>query len=190
MVYLRMIQLVAPYLAIGFACGLAGLMARSGASRFIQFCVVLIIIIGAFGGILTFWQSTLTVYQLNSQPGLIHAGEYIGNYTNTTTLAFYGWGWAMEYYGHSKVYADTIQGLNYSAILPMDSFFRSYPVNCSYLSSLHVKPDFILASPQLAKFGLFYNASPYSVAKYPAALSQCGYSLAYQNMNFSVYKKD
>jgi hypothetical protein len=188
LVYLRMIQTVAPYLAIGFGCGTAALMARGGASRIVQFLVVLAILIGAFGGILLFWQATYQVYSLNNPQGLINTSTYISQHSapNTTVLTFYGWAWALEYYGHVKVYADTVQGLRYNVIIPMDNFFYSSPVNCTYLYKL--KPDYVLTSPDLSDFGLFNNASNNSVSKNPNALTQCGYDRVYTSMNFSLYK--
>lgn len=185
LLYVRLLQVIAPYLTLAFAIGTVTLLARMGASRFVVALVVLIILISSMVAVLTFWQTTATLVTAINPIGLQNAANWLSGYPNSTTFTFYAYGDYLEVYGHQKVYTDTIQELNIANVIKQDDFFSGD--NCT-LPNLGVKPDFIMASGDLSTFSLFQNVSHESFAYSPMSLEQCGYTLAYSANGFFVFR--
>lgn len=188
MMYLRLLQLIAPYMAICFSLGLVGAFARSGAGKMVTALVLLAVLISSVISFAIWFNVTSILYTLNNPPGLIAASAWLkANAAGSDVLGFYAWGDFMEYVGNVKVYADTIQELNTSRNQQIDNFYASSPPNCTFITSLKPQPDYILASNSLMSFVLFENASNGSIAHSPMLVTECGYSLAYSANGFDVF---
>lgn len=187
LVYLRLLQLCAPYLSIGFAVGISCSLARGGVGRIVQVAMTFVVILASIISVLSFWQALNYTYTLNNPVGLVPVTHVLSNYSNSTVFSFYGWGGYLQAYAHVKTYADTIQNL--ATAEAIDNFLSSYPVNCSYLYSFNDTPDFVVLSPILPEFTLFYDSPNQSVAKSPWNIIPCGYNLFYQNNSFWVFKR-
>lgn len=195
LIYLRAIQLIAPYLAIGFSLGIVSFFIKAskvGTSKVVMAVVISGILISSAFSFMIFWSTTSVLYQLDNPVGLIAASQYLASNANnsSTVLAYYGWSDYLEYNAHVKVYVDTIQELGLIHVGKSDAFYAGTPPStCSYLSNLTAQPDYIVASNSLTDLTLFVNASNSSIVKEPLGVEQCGYSLAWTSNDFYVFKR-
>lgn len=194
MTYLRMLQIIAPYLAIGFSIGIVAFFAKSargGVNKVVMFAIVFGILTSNVIALLIYWQNVLILYYVSNPPGIDSVAQYLSlNMPNSTVMAFYPRGGYLEVYGHVKVYVDTIQELSYAIGKGVANFYMGYPPDsCNYLSTLPSFPDYILMSNTLLEYSFFSNASNKSIAKNPLLISECNYTLIYQKTEFYLFKR-
>lgn len=192
LIYLRLLDLVAPYLTILYALGIVAMLSyfsKSGSNKIVLSVTIILIIISSFVGQYLFYVSSSTLYSFANPTGLINATMYMSNEPNTTVLTDYSYGGYLEAYGHLRVYADTIQGLNYSRIEQMDKVFSSNATSaCALLKAYSPAPYFIMLSRDLLNSTLFANVSNSSILREPDTFNgACGYTLVYNQSGFFVY---
>ncbi len=192
MIYLRLIQLIAPFLAFGFAVGVAALFTRNDVNRVIQVCIIFVVLFASFGAVVLWMQTTDYIIHLNNPPGLIGVADYLNSSVppNSVVLSFYGYADYLQDVGHVKVYTNTIQEINYTRIIAQNKFYSSYPINCTYLSELSPSPAYIMTSNTLVEFGIFQGVSSYSLVNDSSRQSFCNYTQIYQNQGFYLFQKD
>jgi hypothetical protein len=189
-IYIRMLQFIAPYLALAFALGTVSLFARSGAGKLIISIMLAAIIISSVISFLTFWQTTMIIYILNNPVGLSHVASYLmQSHPNSTVFSFYVWGGYLEAFGHSQVYSDTVQELNYANSTIGNSFYANKPpLSCQVVKRMTPFVDYVVTSNTLIGFTLFANASNDSIAKNPLLAEQCNMTLVYSDNGFYLFK--
>lgn len=193
MIYIRLLDLIAPYFTILYALGIVAMLSyfsKSGSNRIVLSLTIILILISAFVGQYLFYLSSSTLYSLANPAGLVNATEYISStQPNATVLTYFGYGGYMEAYGHLRVYADTIQGLNYTKIGQIDRVFgQNISKSCQVLKTIQPQPDFIMISNNMLNSSLFVNASNNSVLKNPQFFNNaCGYTLQYDKKGFVVF---
>lgn len=193
MIYLRLVQLIAPLIAIALGIGILVMIFHVPASRLIILVVLGGVFVSQLAGFVSTASSDYGIYLADNPPQLVALANFTAShYANSTILTFWGWGDYMEYMGHVKSYSDTIQELNYSFNTREDNLFllNSTPEACAYIASLRYGVDLILVSPTLAEYVTFVNASNASVIKNPLSLESCGYSVVKQEGNFYLFKKE
>lgn len=192
LLYVRLLQAIAPYLTLAFAVGTVTLLSRMGSNRLVLVLVVLAILISSVISVLIFWQTTAILYTISNPLGLQSVTGWLNTNANrsSTVLGFYSWGDALEYSGHVLAYSDTIQQLNISRIEGEDAFYSTGNITqaCSYLSNLDPHPDYVLTSAMLGNFTLFQNMSANSIVKNQFGIETCGYTLAYNANGFYVWR--
>jgi len=114
LIYMRMLSIIAPYLVILFSLGIITMLsyfARGGSSGTIIGLTIIIILCGAFGGAYIYSSTSLIVYNINNPINLTYISHSI--IINSSVFTYFGYGDYLEFQD-LKVYADTIQGLNYN----------------------------------------------------------------------------
>ncbi len=193
MIYLRMVQMLAPFVAIAVGIGTLVLIFRLPASRGIVLIVLAGLLLSQMAGFVSTASSDYGIYLADNPPQLIGMANFTSaQYANSTLLTFMGWGDYMEYAGHVRSYSDTIQELNYSFTLKENTDFllNSTPEACAYLASLHNGVDLILVSNTLGEYVTYANASADSVVRNPLSLEQCGYSVLRQDSGFYLLGRE
>src|SRR5271157_1219711 len=190
-VYLRITELISPELALIFGLGVIGMFIKMGSSKLVNVFVIFFIFLSTAIAFINSAATTTVLYAIYNPLGLVHSTSYLSAYPNSTVLAFYAYGDYLEAYGHVKVYADTIQELNITEILKLDMFYNETPsVACKGIVELKPVPDFVLLNSEMTVFSIFANASNESLIRNPLGFEGlCGYSLAYQNQSFYVFKR-
>jgi hypothetical protein len=193
LIFIRMVGLVAPYLTILYALGIVAMLSyfsKSGSNRIVLSLTIILILLSSFVGQYIFYISSMTLYNFANPPGLVNATMYMNSSVpDGTVLTYYGYGGYLEAFGHLRVYADTVQGLNYTKIIQIDRVFTSNSsVACQLIKSFVPKPDFIMLSENMLNSTAFVNVSNYSILKEPSTFSDaCGYGLEYDEGGFFVY---
>lgn len=192
--FIRLLSLVAPFLAILYALGVVAMLSyfnKLKSNRIVVGINVVLILLAGFIGQYLFYSTNAITYSLINPSGLVGVGSYLSAYPNSSVLTYYSYGDWLEAYGHVRVYGDTIQELNrYLLINATDNAFLSNPAGmCSFLGNFSLSPDFVLLSTQLNESVLFQNASSSSLVKAPLGFNgSCGYRLAYQGGGFYLFK--
>ena len=187
--YVRLVQLIAPYLTVLFSVGTVSLFIRSGSRRIVNILVMFMIFISSAFGLIVYTNSLSELYTLNNPIGLYNIASILQqNSPNSTVFSFYGYGDVLEQVGHVKVYSDTIQALNPSVIEPQDAIFLdNVSVACSSIKN-EFPSNYVLVSPLLDNFTIFSNATNKSIIKDPLSLNTCGYTLVNTNQSFYLFK--
>ena len=193
LIYLRLVDMVAPYFIIMYALGTVSLLtyfSKAGSSKIIIMLTMILILIANLGGQYLFYRSNILLYEYANPSGLAMAGQYLAAYPNSTVFAYYGYGDWLEAIGHERVYADTIQGLNASRIMDMDTAFLSNASGaCRIITSFKPMPDFVMIGRSMLNSSLSINASNSSILKEPLSFgNECGYGLVYNNQGFELFK--
>ncbi|MEM4066549.1 MAG: hypothetical protein QXV17_06795, partial [Candidatus Micrarchaeaceae archaeon] len=192
MVYIRALSLIAPYLALLFGFGVVAMFtefAKRGSNPLVRAIVFLMIAIATIVGMLLFFSASLYLHSQSTPAGLQAIAAYLNiNAQNSTVLAYFGYGDYLEAYGHVKVYADTVQELNYSRIEQYDNIFLSSGSSaCNLLSAVKPAPQYVLLSPIMKNISIFANASNSSLISNPAGIEQCGYELVKNESGFWLF---
>ncbi|MEM3572481.1 MAG: hypothetical protein QW530_02005 [Candidatus Micrarchaeaceae archaeon] len=185
-------SLIAPYLALLFGFGVVAMFtefAKRGSNPLVRAIVFLMIAIATIVGMLLFFSASLYLHSQSTPAGLQAIAAYLNiNAQNSTVLAYFGYGDYLEAYGHVKVYADTVQELNYSRIEQYDNIFLSSGSSaCNLLSAVKPAPQYVLLSPIMKNISIFANASNSSLISNPAGIEQCGYELVKNESGFWLF---
>ena len=196
LIYIRLLDLIAPYFTIMYALGIVAMLSyfsKSGSNRLVLSLTILLILISAFVGQYLFFVSSSILYSFANPTGLVNATAYMrSSGANSTVFAYYAYDDYIEAYGHLRVYADTIQGLNYTKIESMDMVFKQNSTNaCNMLKGIDPPPHFILIGESMLNSTLFQNVSNSSILKNPQSLNNsCGYRIRYDKGGFVVLAYD
>ena len=190
LVYIRLLDLIAPYFTILYALGIVAMLSyfTKNSNKLVLALTILLILISSFVGQYLFYASSMLLYSFANPAGLVNATAYMDNSTNATVLAYYAYGGYLEAYGHMRVYADTIQGLNYTKIEQIDRLFeQNSTAACWMLRGIEPQPSFILLSKNMLNSTLFANASNSSILRNPQSFNNsCGYRIEYNKSGFVV----
>lgn len=193
LIYIRLIGVIAPYLTIMYALGIVAMLSyfsKSGSNRIVLSLTVILVLISSFVGQYIFYISSDALYGFTNPDGLAYATAYMSNSSpNATVLTYYAYGGYLEAYGHLRVYADTIQGLNYKDIGRDDTFFSSNSTTaCAMLKNYTPQPYFIMTSDNMLNSTLFANVSNDSILKDTQSFNDsCGYTIRYEQGGFTVF---
>ena len=195
MVYIRLLDLIAPFLTILYALGVVAMLSyfsKTGSNRIVLFLTIILILISSFVGQYLFYLSSVTLYGFANPSGLVNATRYMaGSSANASVLAYFGYGGYLEAFGHLHTYSDTVQGLNYSRIEIEDRIFMgNASVACSLLRNVTPAPAFVVLSDNMLNSTLFVASSSSSILRSPYSFNDaCGYGLAYNESGFFVFSR-
>ena len=187
--YVRLIQLIAPYLTIIFSIGAVALFIRSGSRRGVNILVMFMIFVSSAFGMFVYASSVNRLYTLDNPIGLYNIASQLS--PNSTIFTFYGYGDIIEQVGNAKVYSDTIQALNVSVIEQQDNILLdNYSTACISINNNFSASNYVLVSPMLENYTIFANATNESIIKNPLSLNKCsGYSLINENNSFYLFRR-
>lgn len=194
MLYLRIITLLSPFLAIAFGIGYSVMQYRSGSDmvgKIIFIVISLTVILGLVYFIYAYYVQAHAQYLVDNPSFLPQVGNILNEQNGTLNLlTFYAYGDWFETYTKANVYADTIQGLNYTRIDKIDSILLANSTNiCSLLSSLHPEPNYVLVSKMFKGYVILENASNSSLLEDPNILLQCGFRNIYSVNNTTLWSR-
>lgn len=195
MIYIRMLDLVAPYFTIMYACGIVAMLSyfsKSGSNKIVLSLTILLILLSSFVGQYLFYISSTVLYQFANPPGLYNATVFMKNQApNATVLSYYAYSDYLEAYGHLHTYTDTIQGLNYTKIEKIDSLFeQNSSTFCAGIQAISPIPHFILVSSGMLNSTIFEHAPASSIIRNPESFNNsCGYTLDYIRSGFYVFSR-
>ncbi len=194
LIYIRLLDLVAPYFTALYAIGIVGLFShfrKAGSNRIVMMLSMVLILLAGFVGQYLFYSTYLQVYSYANPTGLLQVASQIP--ANSTVFTYYAYGDFLEEYAHAIVYADTIQGLNYSRIESMDMVFGSNASTaCHYLmnGTSPFSPEYVLVGGDMNNGTLFIHNASNNILLDPNSFNRaCGYSLAYHNESWYLFKK-
>lgn len=181
LVYVRLVTLIAPFCALAFALGYASMQysgGRTKSSKALQIIILCVILVGLLYFMYAYFGTSYATYKIDNPPFLPVVGNYLNQQNGTIDLlTFYAYGDWFETYTHAQVYADTIQGLNYSKIELIDNVLLANASSaCTELHAFGAKPNYLLVSPMFKGFVVLENATNESVVINPVGLAQCGYN--------------
>ena len=194
MLYLRAVTMLAPFFAIAFGIGYSVMQYRAGGDfvgRIILIAVSLTVIAGLLYFMYAYYVQAYGQYMVDNPPFLPQVGNVINEQSGSVNLfTFYAYGDWFEAYTKANVYADTVQGLNYSKIEQMDSILLANSSNaCILMSSLKPEPNYVLISKMFKGYVILENASNSSLIEDPSILSQCGFREIYAVENTTLWSR-
>ena len=194
MIYLRMVTVIAPYLAIAFGIGYSVMQYRAGedfVGRLILIAVLITVIAGLLYFMYAYYAQAYGQYLIDNPSFLPQVGNVINAQNGTVDLfTFYAYGDWFEAYTKANVYADTIEGENYSRIEEMDRILLANSSNvCSLMKSLKPEPNYALISKMFKGYVILENASNSSLLEDPSILSQCGFREIYAVENTTLWSR-
>ena len=194
MLYLRLITVLAPFLAIFFGIGYSVMQYRAGSDfvgRLILIAVSLMVIAGLLYFIYAYYVQAYGQYLVDNPSFLPSVGNVINGQNGTVDLlTFYAYGDWFETYTKANVYADTIQGLNYTRIEMMDNILlANSSTSCSLLHALNPEPNYVLVSKMFKGYVILENASNSSLLEDPAILTSCGFREIYATENTTLWRR-
>ena len=194
MLYLRAVTMLAPFFAIAFGIGYSVMQYRAGGDfvgRIILIAVSLTVIAGLLYFMYAYYVQAYGQYMVDNPPFLPQVGNVINEQSGPVNLfTFYAYGDWFEAYTKANVYADTIQGLNYSRIEQMDRILLANSSNaCSLMGSLKPEPNYVLVSKMFKGYVILENASNSSLIEDPSVLSQCGFREVYAVENTTLWSR-
>ena len=194
MIYLRMVTVIAPYLAIAFGIGYSVMQYRAGedfVGRLILIAVLITVIAGLLYFMYAYYAQAYGQYLIDNPSFLPQVGNVINAQNGTVDLfTFYAYGDWFEAYTKANVYADTIEGENYSRIEEMDRILLANSSNvCSLMKSLKPEPNYVLISKMFKGYVILENASNSSLLEDPSILSQCGFREIYAVENTTLWSR-
>lgn len=196
LIYIRMLDLIAPYFTIMYALGIVAMLSyfsKASSNRIVLSLTILLILISSFVGQYLFYSTSMILYHFANPSGLVNATAYMRtNAPDSTVLAYYAYGDYLEAYGHMRVYGDTIQGLNYSRNEHIDYIFeQNSTIACSWIKEIKPMPYYIMLSRSMLNSTLFANASNNSIIRDPKSFdNSCGYSIVYNREGFVIFSKN
>jgi hypothetical protein len=194
MLYVRMVTAIAPYLAIAFGIGYSVMQYRAGedfVGRIILIAVSLTVIFGLLYFMYAYYVQAYGQYVVDNPPFLPQIGNVINAQNGTVDLfTFYTYGDWFEAYTKANVYADTIEGENYTRIEEMDNILLANSSDvCSLMGSLKPEPNYVLISKMFKGYVILENASNSSLLEDPGILSQCGFGEIYASGNTTLWSR-
>ena len=194
MLYLRIITLLSPFLAIAFGIGYSVMQYKSGSDlvgKIIFIVISFTVILGLVYFIYAYYVQAHAQYLIDNPPFLPQVGDILNEQNGTLNLlTFYAYGDWFETYTKANVYADTVQGLNYTMIDKIDSILLANSTNlCPLLSSLHPEPNYVLVSKMFKGYVILENASNSSLLEDPNILLQCGFRNIYSVNNTTLWSR-
>ena len=194
LIYLRIITVLAPFLAIAFGVGYSVMQYRAGGDmvgRIIFITVSLIVISGLLYFMYAYYTQAYGQYLVDNPSFLPLVGNVINAQNgNVDLFTFYAYGDWFETYTKANVYADTIQGLNNTKIELMDNVLLANSTDvCSLMSSLKPEPNYVLISKMFKGYVILENASNSSLLEQPSILSKCGFREIYTVENTTLWSR-
>jgi hypothetical protein len=195
MLYVRIVTVLAPFLAIGFGLGYSVLQYRAGGDlvgRVILVAVSLTVIAGLLYFMYAYYVQAYAQYLVDNPSFLAPVGNVINAQSGSVDLVtFYAYGDWFETYTKANVYADTIQGLNYTRIDEIDGILLANSTYaCRMLQSMKpAAPNYVLISKMFKGYVILMNASNSSLLENPASLSECGFRLIYSSNNTTLWSR-
>ena len=194
LLYIRVVTVLAPFLAIAFGIGYSVMQYRAGGDlvgRVILIAVSLTVIAGLLYFMYAYYIQAYGQYMVDNPPFLPQIGNVINEQSGPVNLfTFYVYGDWFEAYTKANVYADTVQGLNYTRIEQMDSILLANSSNaCSLMGSLKPEPNYVLVSKMFKGYVILENASNSSLIEDPSVLSQCGFREVYAVENTTLWSR-
>lgn len=195
LVYVRAVTLLAPFLAVAFGIGYAAIQYKGGdtvVGKLLAATIAIAVVIGLLYFMYAYYTTAYVQYLIDNPSFLPAASNVLASQNGAIDLfTFYVYGDWFEANTKANVYADTVQGLNYTRIGRMDRILLSNAsAACQMLETdLPVQPNYILISKMFKGFAILENASNSSVLLNPMSLSLCGYKPIYNESGTAILKR-